>query len=297
MSALERSDAESTVLVADDDPMVRGFIRAILEDDGYRVVEAHDGDATLSVLLREQVDAVLLDLNMPGMSGRDVLRALGPEHLHDSGLPVLVVSAEDQPDSVVTELRMGAHDYIRKPFNANELLARVGAAVRVGSTQRKLKGLACTDPLTGLPNRRELQRAVDQAESEARRRSESYSVVMFDIDRFKEINDRFGHAGGDEVLVEVGRVLRRFTRNADTAGRWGGDEFMVVIPRGDEDAAVTVANRIRADIARAVSWTSVTVSAGVAIGPGLTDSSAIDGADRALISAKGDGRDRVAAAR
>jgi two-component system, cell cycle response regulator len=295
------------VLIVDDDASARRLLVKMLERQGHRTVEATDGPCCLDLLRagagEPDIDAVLLDLGLPGMNGFDVLAAVKAEPaLCD--IPVVFVTGSR--DDVLRGFEAGAHDYLIKPFDHGELLARVHAALRVKALQDELKRrnaeldlLSRTDTLTGLCNRRQLDESLIALASAARRHGHDLSVLMVDLDHFKHLNDSEGHKAGDAVLREIGRRLRSALRDEDVAGRWGGEEFQILLPFTDELGARALAERIRAAIAdQSIELGNgrhvvVTASIGGATSPQATVQDVVGIADRALYAAKAAGRNCV----
>ncbi|HZC74032.1 MAG TPA: diguanylate cyclase [Jatrophihabitans sp.] len=295
----------STVLVVDDSFVVRTVVRSHLETEGYHVEEAEDGAAAVAACHHPpSPDVVLLDVEMPVMDGYQVLDRLKSDDLTRE-IPVVFLTSRTGMDDVVDGLRNGAHDYLRKPFEPAELVARVGAAAKVKRLQDELRArnaelerLSRTDMLTELANRRHIEDELRRYESAARRRDEHLGVVLFDIDRFKHINDTYGHGIGDEVLREIARRARSVLRTEDEVGRWGGEEFLVIAPRADAAQLVVIAERIRCRISEtpvrvADVELTVTMSGGCAVGPIDTPDALVQAADRRLYAAKAAGRDRI----
>jgi two-component system, cell cycle response regulator len=302
----DQSDPAALVLVAEDSLVVRTLLRRQLEEHGYRVVEAVDGEEALVVCGEHGPDVVLLDVKMPKLDGHGVLTALrGSPALAD--IPVVFLTARATTEDVVEGLRLGAHDYLRKPFESAELLARVSAALRVKTLQDQLRqrnfelnAMSRTDALTGLPNRREMQERLTAVASGARRHHQQSAVLMVDVDHFKSVNDTRGHEAGDLVLQAVANRLSAACRTEDSAGRWGGEEFLVIAPMSDLAGGARLGERIRSGVADAPvpvadgADIDVTVSVGVAASEGGED--ILAEADAALYAAKRAGRNRVVAA-
>src|SRR4051812_15298404 len=196
-------EAPARNLVVDDDADIRRLLTAMLRRSGYEPLGAATGADALDTLEREaEVDLVLLDLNLPGMNGYDVLRQikqLGPH----AEVPVIFVSAQGTSQDKITGLELGAVDYVTKPFDMPELLARIRGALRAKALLDRLRHgrdefeqLSLTDPLTGLHNRRFLEDRLAQETARARRERAWLGCLMVDIDRFKSVNDRFGHSVG-----------------------------------------------------------------------------------------------------
>lgn len=302
----EGADKVITVLVVDDSLVVRAVVRSRLEEEGYRVVEAVDGIAALDECRQAAPDVVLLDVEMPGIDGREVLRRLKA----DPGLadiPVVFLTARIGMADVVDGLRSGAHDYLRKPFEPEELVARVAAAAHVKKLQDRLRErnadletMSRTDLLTGLYNRRHLSDVLTRQHAIAQRNNLPLGLILLDLDHFKQVNDTYGHAAGDQVLCEVARRMRGQLRTGDVAGRWGGEEFLVVLPDSDDAGAAQVAERIRQALAvEPVHFAghdiAVTMSAGSAVDATAAPQELISLADTCLYRAKATGRDRVVA--
>jgi two-component system cell cycle response regulator len=299
--------ADATVLIADDSLVVRAVVRSHLTEKGYHVLEAEDGTAALERCIRSRPDVVLLDIEMPELDGYQVLARLkaAPDL---SDIPVVFLTSRSGMDDVVAGLDAGAHDYLRKPFEPAELVARVAAAVQVKKLQDQLRErnaeldrMTRTDALTGVYNRRHLEEELTRQYAIARRQRHPVSVLLLDIDHFKQVNDTYGHPAGDLVLREFARRLRDDLRAGDIAGRWGGEEFLVVLPGADLSAAIEVAERIRRATARTPVITAegeipLTVSGGCAVGPLDTPDDQVSRADTALYQAKAAGRDRIVAA-
>jgi diguanylate cyclase (GGDEF)-like protein len=299
--------ADVTVLVADDSLVIRAVVRSHLEEEGYTVEEAPDGVAAVERCLSVRPDVVLLDIEMPGLDGYQVLARLkADDAVRDT--PVVFLTSRTGMADVVAALKAGAHDYLRKPFEPPELVARVAAAAQVKKLQDELRRrnaeldrLTRIDALTGLFNRRHLEEELVRQYAVARRGGAPVSVLLLDIDHFKRVNDTYGHPAGDAVLQEFAHRLRDAVRAIDTPGRWGGEEFLVVLPGADSAAALTVAERIRRSTAAApvvVAGTPIPirVSGGCATGPLDNPDIQVSQADSALYEAKLSGRDRVLAA-
>ena len=298
---------DATVLVADDSLLIRAVVRAGLEAYGYRVTEALDGPSALEQCRRHAPDVVLLDIEMPTLDGYQVLAQLKSDpQLKD--IPVVFLTIRTGVGDVVDALRGGAHDYLRKPFEPDELVARVGAALQVKRLQDQLRErntlleqMNRTDTLTGLYNRRYLEEELARQHLDARRHHDPIVLLLLDLDQFKRVNDTYGHPVGDLVLCEFARRLRDEVRAGDTAGRWGGEEFVVILPRTDLEGALQLADRIRratADVPIVVGGESihVTLSGGCAVGPADAPSELVRQADARMYAAKRAGRDQIVSA-
>lgn len=294
----------ATVLIADDSLVIRAVVRSELEEEGYQVVEAVDGLTAVQQCRNDPPDVVLLDIEMPGLDGYQVLSELKADPAVKD-IPVVFLTSRGEMDDVVAGLRGGAHDYLRKPFESPELLARVAAATHVKHLQDQLRQrnadldrLSRTDALTGMYNRRHLEQELARLHNDSIRHRAPLCVLLLDLDRFKHVNDTYGHAAGDDVLREfAGRVTAEL-RAGDIGGRWGGEEFLVIMPRTELDEALALAERVRAvtaaePVVSAGDSISMTVSGGFALGPGDSPASLVQAADHGLYRAKEEGRNRV----
>jgi two-component system cell cycle response regulator len=292
------------VLVVDDSLTVRGAIRLYLEADGYYVEEAVDGEAGIAACLANPPDVVLLDVEMPGLDGHDVLQRLkGEVTLRD--IPVVFLTGYAEEDHIVRGLEGGGHDYLSKPFVESELKARVAAAMRVKKLQdqliqrtEELYTTSRTDVLTGLYNRRHLEEQLRIGISTAVRRDEPIGVLLLDVDHFKAVNDTYGHQAGDEVLVELARRIQTELRAGDIAGRWGGEEFLVVLPNTGLAGTVETGERIRAIVeaeqfGAGEEYITVTISGGGASDIDVDEEALVHRADNGLYEAKDRGRNCV----
>jgi diguanylate cyclase (GGDEF)-like protein len=296
-----------TILIADDSMVVRAVLRRQLEADGHTVVEAVDGEEAIAACREYRPDVILLDVEMPVLDGHATLARLKSDPaLKD--IPVVFLTGRVDTADVVTGLRLGAHDYLRKPFEANELVARVSAALRTKALQDELRArnaeldrVSRIDMLTGIYNRRHLDEHMRRAISSARRHGRTVGVLLVDIDHFKDVNDHHGHLAGDAVLKEVAARLQGAMRTEDALGRWGGEEFIGVLTDTPAESIGILAERMREVIEETPfvlddgSQIPVTVSIGHTSGTEDTEI-LVHRADDALYVAKEAGRNQVAAA-
>jgi two-component system, cell cycle response regulator len=290
------------ILVVDDRQANVLLLEGMLGGAGYaRVESTADSTAVCDLHRRNRYDLILLDLQMPGMDGFQVMESL-KEVEQDGYLPVLVVTA--RPDEKLRALNTGAKDFVAKPFQLAELMARVHNILEVRllhEAARKhakmLEALALNDPLTGLANRRLLAERMSMALAHARRHKSAMAVVYLDLDGFKQVNDTLGHGAGDALLKMVAERLVATVREEDTVARLGGDEFMIALwdVRGAERVA-TVALKLIEAVSLPYSIeghaVSMTTSAGVAIYPdhGEDVDMLMKSADLALYEAKRAGK-------
>jgi two-component system chemotaxis response regulator CheY len=297
------------VLVVDDDADIRLFLRAVLEGDGLEVVEAATGHEALAQLHRQRPRLVLLDVLLGDMDGfaviEEIRRQPGPF------VPIILITGIDDPAARARAIETGADEVLHKPIHPFELRLRLRAMLRfqhlageLHQANRRLRLLARTDELTGLRNRRGLRVALLRELRRAERYERDLSLIALDVDRFKQVNDRYGHAVGDRVLQGVARALQIGVRQVDVVARTGGEEFVVVAPETPLADALQVAERLRALVAAfelpvGDQLVRVTLSAGVAScrTSGLSElEPLLQVADAALYRAKAEGRNRVEAA-
>jgi two-component system, cell cycle response regulator len=299
------------ILIAEDDPVFRQLLKHMLSMWGYDVVEARDGNEAFEALQAEDAPRLaILDWMMPGMEGIEVCRKVR-EELQEPYTYIILLTANQQDEYLVTGMEAGADDYISKPLKLNELKVRLRAGRRIIDLQNELiaaseiiRQKASQDSLTGLLNHEEILGVLGKELARVGRDRSSVSIIMTDIDRFKIINDTYGHIAGDAVLRSTSRLLKSTMRPYDSVGRYGGDEFLIILPECSGESAVTFAERARVRISSDGIDTSegkfpVTISSGVATsgnGTGWDAYSLIKAADRALYRAKKDGRNRVAVA-
>jgi len=303
---------QHSVLIIDDSNAVRERIIKTLEsfDLFARYYEAEDGLEGFKKLLSSPVDIILCDLEMPRIDGFKFLSML-KSRPDLQNTPVIMLTGRDDRDLMIRGLEQGASDYITKPFDTEELVARVKVHLKIKNLQDDLKRtnellleLSNTDHLTGLFNRRYLMEALGKEVQRSLRKGANLSLIILDIDQFKQVNDRYGHLQGDIVLQKVALLLQKELRAYDTAARYGGEEFIAVLPDAALEDAVFVANRVRTSVLTTnfsgeLSQLSLTVSLGVARFSPLgctTVDSFIKLADDALYRAKANGRNRVEAA-
>lgn len=307
MTAESNTQPPAHIVLADDDRVTREYVAGLLRGRGYEVTAVDSGQKVLERVREGGVALVLLDVIMDGISGIDACRML-KSTTQGSFLPVILLTGRSDTESRVAGLRIGADDYISKPFDERELLARVQNMVRiklmhdeVSAARERLERLAISDELTGLYNYRYLQTRLTEEFKRAERYREPLSCAMLDIDRFKSFNDRYGHDVGDRVLVMVAERLREAVREVDVVARYGGEEFLLVLPSTHLAGALTVAERVWRAIGErpfdlGAATERITVSIGVALYPsrGVSNrDSLVKAADRALYRAKEDGRNRI----
>jgi diguanylate cyclase (GGDEF)-like protein len=312
MSEIMPSHNPPLILVADDDRATRLGLRQAMEQEGYQVVEANDGESCLALFERDRPDVVLLDAIMPGKDGFTCCTQI-QEMSGTTRTPVLMITGLEDQESVDQAFAAGAVDFVTKPIHwavlrqrVRRLIQQVRLYQQLEDANHELKRLATFDGLTQVANRRRFDEYLQQEWQRMLRDQQHLSLILCDIDCFKLYNDTYGHQAGDDCLRQVAHVMRQAARRAiDLPARYGGEEFAVILPNTDQEGAVLVAQEIqlgvkRLGIAHASSKVDaiVTVSLGVTStipSPLTTPEQLITAADKMLYQAKAEGRDRFCA--
>ena len=302
-----------TILIAEDDPISRRILQSWLQKWNYHVIALENGIDAWSALQREDSPPMaILDWMMPGLDGIEVCRRIRSRQ-RGAYKYVLLLSAKESKHDVVTGLEAGADDYLTKPFDVNELRARVRAGKRILELQgelvkahTELQFEAAHDHLTGLWNRGAIMDLLQRETQRTVRIGEPLGVMMADIDHFKRINDSYGHQTGDAVLREVAQRLLQSVRNYDYVGRYGGEEFLIVLTACVPSDLIVTAERMRIHVSEKPVDTEagsipVTISIGLATqdvaGPEVVaGEELVRAADNVLYVAKANGRNRVESA-
>lgn len=300
------SPADRRILVIDDDPDSLSIIAEALRWEGYQVHTSISGSEGLQQIKSWSPDLILLDVNMPEMNGMETLNDLRQRTNYVS---VMFISGNTSTTHVISGLDAGADDYIAKPFEPLELLARVRTQLRIKDlndqlrvANEQLKELVDTDDLTGLFNMRSVYQRVEAELLRAKRFQRQVCVVMMDMDHFKTVNDGHDHLFGSFVISEVGAIIRKCIRNIDLGARYGGDEFLMLLTETNAEGAAKFCERLRSMInshtfTHGKDSIQLTCSVGFAItAPGDTQTDArglVRSADHALYEAKKAGRDCV----
>jgi two-component system cell cycle response regulator len=304
----EANSTKNRIMVAEDDPVSRRILGSFLGKWGYDVIQAVDGSEALAILQADDAPPLaVLDWMMPGLEGPEICREVR-KNSERAYSYLLLLTARSQKEDVLKGLEAGADDYLTKPFDAQELRARLHVGQRILDLQRNL--LAATDELrfrathdilTGISNRASVLDALKRESARQVREGGSLGVILADIDHFKHVNDTYGHLVGDSVLIECAHRMKACARTYDVLGRYGGEEFLIVVPSDDARGTSALAERMRAAIADVPAATDagpipLTISLGIAVSQGtdpIETKELLRSADEALYSAKAGGRNRV----
>jgi two-component system, cell cycle response regulator len=301
---LVSAEKPACVLVADDDRITRELLASLLRSQGHVVETVEDGQQAVERVGRGGIDLALLDIMMPRLSGLEACRLLKGMS-EESFLPVVLVTVKTDTQSRVEGLRIGADDYVCKPFDEKELAARVSSMLRIKrlhdhviDSRRRLEQLSTIDELTGVYNYRYLQSRLAAEFKRAERYHDPVACILIDIDQLQAQNAKAGHAVGDMVIRFVAETIKKSVREADIVARFGGDEFLVVLPNTHFAGSISVAERVWADCKEShpVNGVSCSVSLGVALFPSKDVRSKDDlirASDVALYHAKRDGGNRI----
>ncbi len=317
-------DHRETILVVDDVEDNLRLLERLLTQAGYDVRTANNGLVAIQFAEADPPDMVLLDIAMPGLDGYQVCQRFKDSPIL-SDIPVIFVSALDDMLDKEKAFSVGGVDYITKPIEAKDVLMRVethlsirkmqkqlewrnseleAEIIRRESVEEQLKLQAATDPLTQLYNRRQFFDIAEREVSRSERKNRPISIIMLDIDKFKEVNDTYGHLVGDQVLVRLAELCLKNFRKYDIWARYGGEEFVAMLPETDLQQCELVAERLRklvANTSMQIGQTalSITVSMGIAcmdVDSDLSIDELLDQADKTLYQSKREGRNRVTVA-
>jgi two-component system cell cycle response regulator len=301
-------ETSPAILLAEDDPVTRMLMTRFLKNAGYEVDAVANGSEALDKMTRRYYPMLVTDWEMPEMDGIALCKAVRNMQL-DGYVYALLLTARDAKEHIITGLEAGADDYLIKPVHEAELIARLNAGRRILTLEHSLRVanqrnriLSITDALTGAFNRRYLMEQLPREFERCRRYAFPLSVLMCDLDHFKQVNDQRGHAAGDDVLQQFASRAQKFIRsNSDWIARYGGEEFLIVLPETAHEGAVLVAEKIRQLVASSpfatrAGDTAVTASFGIAsTGPSGPDlalkvETLIRAADESLYKSKLAGR-------
>jgi diguanylate cyclase (GGDEF)-like protein len=318
---METEQFSASILVIDDQPGNLALLQRILTSRGYKVNLETSGITAIAVARKNPPDLILLDIYLPGMDGYDVcLKLKEIDDLKD--VPVIFISTLSDVLDKVKAFSVGGIDYITKPFDFEEVLARVHTHLKIRRLQtqleektanleaeiarrikaeKELKRLASLDPLTGINNRRTFFELAEIELERALRYSNSTTLLLMDIDHFKKVNDCFGHLAGDQILINFAHLCKSNLRPFDLVARYGGEEFITLLPRTDLETGISIAERIRL-LLKGKKFKCKKDEISVTISTGITElehskptnlAGMIEQADQALYQAKRLGRNRI----
>lgn len=298
-------DGKLMILLVDDAPTNIQMLNETLKD-GYHLFFATNGRDALRIASESVPDLILLDVIMPDMDGYEVCRKLKADPILRN-VPIIFITAMNQQEDEAIGLELGAVDYITKPFNPTIVRLRIRNQIELKRQRDMLARLSHLDGLTGIPNRRALDEALEREWRRGTRSLRPLSLLMMDIDHFKAYNDSCGHLAGDDCLRAVAQSLKvPLGRAADFVGRYGGEEFLAVLPETDQIGAQIVASEILEGIAQLAiphpaSPLGKTVTASIGVATAIADrehqhTRLLQGADSALYQAKLEGRNRIVTA-
>jgi len=292
-------ESKSNILVVDDNPDKLNLIKAALNLAGYNVTTATDGDEALTAIESYQPDLVITDVMMPRMNGYELAQRIRANPVTKFIPVIMQTAAGRRTEDLRRANEAGALGYITDPTDLDLLLSRTRTLLEFKAYLDVCEEAAFTDHLTGLANRRRFERQLEREVARMGRYGHPFSLLMIDIDSFKDLNDSFGHDAGDEAIRRLSRVLREGTRGIDLSARIGGEEFAVLLAETSKEGAFEVAERLRTAIKvmEIPKARNITASFGVAECPtdAQTAADVLKAADVALYEAKRNGRDRVVA--
>lgn len=309
--AAQEEEDNFAILIAEDNPVSRRLLEKNLEKAGHRVVSASNGREALDLFQKQFCPMVITDWMMPEMDGVELCKAIRNER-NPGYVFIVFLTSKDTKEDIITGLEAGADDYLTKPFHRAELMARLKTGKRVLALERSLKKaneeirfMSITDPLTGLYNRGYLMDRLPEELNRARRYNHPLSLVLCDIDRFKQVNDTYGHLAGDVVLRHLAASLKGGVREGiDWIARYGGEEFFIVLCETELQGAIALSERLRRAVTAkpAAVWEGheirVTASFGItsfipSTHQDISPDMLMKEADRYLYLAKEEGRNRV----
>jgi diguanylate cyclase (GGDEF)-like protein len=293
------------ILVVDDEEIIRSLFRDVLEDKGYQVVLAPNGEEAIERLKETPFDLVITDIRMPGIDGMEVLRRSKAKYPE---IDIIIITGYASVETAVEAMKLGAADYLTKPLNIDQIRIIVDKTLQRRELQKRAqeaeyyKELSKLDSLTGLFNHSVIHQLLEAEVARAGRYKYNLSLLMIDIDHFKHYNDTYGHPVGDQILKEFVDLLKKSCRSYDLVGRYGGEEFCIIAPQTDKKEAALLGERLVETVGKAnllgngsLPLINITISIGIATYPidALDKTTLLIKADQALYQAKSLGRNRV----
>jgi len=295
------SNAQKTILCVDDSKIVLTQISFVLETQNINYIQCSNGEDALKYLndpKSKKIDLVVTDYEMPQMNGYELVKIIRTKHSFEE-LPVLVLSGTEDTYMISRFLKIGANDYITKPFITEEFLGRITNALLVSEMFSKIKLMAMTDHLTSLPNRTYFYEAGISALELQKRLQHPISIAMLDIDNFKKINDTYGHEIGDKALIHISNTIKKSLRRTDIFVRFGGEEFVILLPNCPHNEAMKVMNKICESVSSSPLLLSDNKKLTMTISIGVTSiiednvDNMIERADKYMYTAKLSGKNQV----
>ena len=292
------------ILIVDDNQEIRNFLEKFLLAKGFQCISTGSSEEALEIIEDDSIQVVISDIILPGISGLELATKIKQKH---ENIDIIIMTGHGRDFSYEEAVRKGACDMVVKPFRMEELLLRIERTLSEQRmrTERKiileeLKRLAITDDLTTLFNSRHFYQRLKDEINRSRRYQTPLSLLMLDIDFFKDYNDRYGHLEGNKVLQQIGETIQACLRSMDTAYRYGGEEFTVLLPQTINTEAATVAKRIKKSIAKLKFYPEENETASITISIGVAEYRHEDApekfvkrADQAMYMSKENGRDKV----
>jgi len=292
--------SKPTILVVDDEKINLDIVIGLLGDT-YNITVALNAAKAFAIVEKKEIDLILLDVLMPNVNGFEVCHLLKSTS-HTKDIPIIFITAITDEDSIEKAYDIGGIDYVGKPFKPKELLAKIKRELKLQALQKELTLLASTDSMTKLYNRRYFSKISTHIFDLAQRNKQYSSIIMIDIDKFKNINDTYGHNIGDDVIISLANQLISQQRKSDICCRFGGEEFVILLPNTPLEGAKNVAMKLKDDVENIQVSINPKKSIGFTISIGITQidieddkgiESALKRADNALYEAKINGRNRV----
>lgn len=294
------SGAEHVVII-DSSPINRRLLQVILQKEGFETIATNHAIEAFPLVVEKQPSLVVMDLSLPGIDGLELCQMFKTNNITQH-IPVIVISSRTRGSDVMNALEAGAFDFIKKPIDQLEVLARVRSALRQRRYEKELLDMAVRDSLTNLYNHGLIMELLTKELYNAFRRQRPLIFVMIDVDHFKSINDNYGHQAGDAILKGLAKMLEETLRKGDYLGRYGGEEFAMIFPGLDKENGINLCERIRNKVQNFKfiyndQVVAVTVSLGAFAAEPDREWNAQEVvllADKALYTAKESGRNRVA---
>lgn len=290
--------AKPKILIIDDSPMIPAMLEKYIQIKDAVFIAAPDGASGKKAAKQEQPDIILLDIILPDTTGFEVCKAVKAEPW-GKDIPVIFITSLEDDKTLMRCFEAGGVDYIHKPFRAVEVNVRIGTHLELARVHAEMKQNARIDFLTKVYNRAHMTESIKAESARAEREGSMFSLIIGDIDKFKAINDTYGHSAGDYALKTVAAIMLGTSRKSDIVARWGGEEFLILTPNTERDSALVYADNMRRRIAAfrysyEGSEFQCTITFGVKIyDPAHSIDDNINAADEALYQGKMQGRNTV----